>query len=75
MSFIVVFGKESQELVRNSGSTVGELKAEIEGMLQMPSAMQKLMCSGKMLKDDGQTLAQVRGIRERGCGEGSHAER
>lgn len=60
ITFTVKYGKESQTLRRPVTSSVGQLKDEIAASpLGIPSANQKLMLAGKMLKQDDATLAEA----------------
>ncbi|GFR47911.1 hypothetical protein Agub_g9711 [Astrephomene gubernaculifera] len=63
VAFKIQFGKNNSDVKRPYDSTVGELKGEIEKQLGIPSKLQKLMCKGSALKDDGATLRQA-GLKE-----------
>lgn len=63
LEFIIALGKNNETVVRPSSTTIGELRADIETRLSVPTGQLKLLCAGKALKDDSASLEQA-GIRK-----------
>lgn len=40
------------ELVVNKADTIGQVKEKLSGAISVPAAEQKLICKGKILKDE-----------------------
>lgn len=58
MTFKIQYAKSITEVTRSTASTIGQLKAEIDKLYDVPAEVQKLMFKG-MLKDDDATLEKV----------------
>ena len=63
LEFIIALGKNNETVVRPLSTTIGELRADIEARLSVPTGQLKLLCAGKALKDDSASLEQA-GIRK-----------
>jgi hypothetical protein len=58
VTFKIQYAKSITEVTRSTSSTIGQLKAEIDKLYDVPAEVQKLMFKG-MLKDDEATLEKV----------------
>ena len=63
IEFVIALGRHNEIITRPVNSTIGDLRADIEARLSVPTGQLKLLCVGKTLKDDSASLIQA-GIRK-----------